>query len=317
MIAVPVGRVIEIANDRRHLSLYRGFVIITDTAERREVGRVPIDDVASIIGNAHGLSYSNNLLEALVVRCAPFVLCGSNHNAVGMLLPIEGHGQQAGRFDAQLRASAPTSKRLWAEIVRAKLCHQAAVLNSYGAPSTPINALSRFVRSGDPRNVEAQAARRYWTLLFGSDFRRDRDAEGANAMLNYGYTILRSAVARAVVAAGLHPTLGLHHSDKGNPMRLVDDLMEPFRPLVDARVKDLSARGATDIDADVKRRLVQLLYIDRQTDDGVTPLIACINRLATSLAQVFLGERRSLYLPRAEGLSAVDITPDGSPANRE
>lgn len=300
MISVPVGRIVEIANDRRHLSLYRGFLIVTDTETREEVGRVPIDDVAAVIANAHGLSYSNNLLEALAIRCAPFVLCARNHNAVGMLLPIEGHSRQAGRFDAQIRASAPTAKRLWADIVRAKLRHQAATLDDMGTASTPISALIRSVRSGDTTNVEAQAARRYWTLLFGSEFRRDRDAVGVNSMLNYGYTVLRSSVARAVVAAGLHPTIGLHHGNQGNPMRLVDDLMEPFRPLIDARVKALTIQGEMDLSGEVKRRLVEVLYQDRNTDEGVTPLMACINRLATSLAQVFLGERRSLDLPRAD-----------------
>ncbi len=101
--------------------MYRGFLCVTDTAERREIARIPLDDIAAVIANSHGLSYSNKLLEGLVARSAPLVLCGSNHNAVGMLVPIEGHSLQAKRFDAQIRASAPTRKRLWAEIVRAKL----------------------------------------------------------------------------------------------------------------------------------------------------------------------------------------------------
>ena len=297
MIASPVARIIEIASDRRHLSVHRGFLVVTDSEARREAGRVPIDDVAAVVASGHGISYSNNLLEALALRGAPFVLCGRHHEAIGMLLALQANGQQAGRFDAQMNASAPTRKRLWAEIVRAKLRHQAAALDAFGAPTPPIGALVKAVRSGDSTNVEAQAAQRYWPLLFGKDFRRDREADGANALLNYGYTILRSAVGRSVVAAGLHPTLGLHHSDRGNPMRLVDDLMESFRPLVDVRVKQLVETGRKEVDAEAKRSLAQVLYIDRETDDGATPLIGCLHRLATSLAQVFLGERQSLVLP--------------------
>lgn len=297
MISVPVGRIVEIANNHRHLSLYRGFMVVTDTATHTEAARIPIDDVAAVIAHSHGLSYTNNLLEALAVRCAPLVLCSNDHNAVAMLVPVDGHGHQAGRFDAQIRAALPTRKRLWAEIVRAKLRQQAAALEVVGAPTAPITALLPRIRSGDTTNVEALAAKRYWPLLYGPGFRRDRAADGINAMLNYGYTILRSAAARAVVAAGLHPTIGLFHSNQGNAMRLADDLMEPFRPLVDLEVLRLHQKGLNEVDPDVKRALAGVLYLDRATDEGTTPLIACINRLATSLSQVFLGERKSLTLP--------------------
>lgn len=221
---------------------------------------------------------------------------------------------QAGRFDAQIRAPLPMRKRLWAEIVRSKLRHQAAVLGAIAKPTAPISALIPRVRSGDSTNVEAQAARRYWSLLFGPEFRRDRNADGPNAMLNYGYTVMRGAVTRAVVAAGLHPTLGLFHSHQGNAMRLVDDLIEPFRPLVDAEVHRLHCDGAVAVDSEIKRALAAILYTNRRTSDGMTPLIACINRLATSLAQVYLGERKSLLLPDA---SALEATQSASSAARK
>src|SRR5690606_29166074 len=148
-------------------------------------------------------------LVALAERGAPFVLCAANHNVVGMLLSIDGNFQQAKRLDAQIAASKPTHKRLWAEIIRSKLQQQAAALEAAGAPTAPLSALAAKVRSGDPDNLEAQGARRYWGLLFGSDFRRDQDGDDLNALLNYGYTVLRAATARSVVAAGLHPTLGI------------------------------------------------------------------------------------------------------------
>jgi CRISP-associated protein Cas1 len=293
-----IGRIVEVADDKRHLFLSRGFLVVQETeGERKELGQVPLDDIAAVIANAHGLSYTNNLLVALAERCAPFVLCAANHNAVGMLLPIEGNYQQAKRFDAQVAASQPMAKRLWAEIVKSKLQQQAAALAATGAPSVPLQALVRKVRSGDPDNFEAQGARRYWSLLFGDEFRRDQQGDGANAMLNYGYTVLRAATARAVVAAGLHPTLGLHHSNEGNAMRLVDDLMEPFRPVMDLKVWQVYTQGETHVTPETKRALVRTLYDDMQTATGATPVMVCAQKLATSLAQVFLGERGKLDLP--------------------
>lgn len=293
-----IGRIIEVADDRRHLFLSRGFLVVQDTeGEREELGQVPLDDVAAVIANAHGLSYTNNLLVALAERCAPFVLCAANHNAVGMLLSIEGNYQQAKRFDAQIAASQPLIKRLWAEIIKSKLQQQAAALKAVGAPFVPLSALVRKVRSGDPDNFEAQGARRYWGLLFGEDFRRDQQAGGINAMLNYGYTVLRAATARAVVAAGLHPTIGLHHSNEGNAMRLVDDLMEPFRPLVDLVVWQLHKQGEDQVTPENKRVLVRTLFDDMQTSAGATPVMVCMQKLATSLAQVFMGEKDNLELP--------------------
>lgn len=293
-----VGRIVEVAEDGRHLFMHRGFMVVQDTErERKKLGQVPLDDIAAVIANAHGLSYTNNLLIALAERCAPFVLCSANHNAAGMLIPIEGNFQQARRFDAQLAASQPTIKRLWADIVKSKLQQQALILEATNAPSIPLSALIRKVRSGDPENIEAQGARRYWRLLFGGDFRRDQQAGGLNAMLNYGYTVLRAATARAVVAAGLHPTMGLHHSNQGNPMRLVDDLMEPFRPMIDLKVWQLNHQGECEVTSETKRALVNTLYDDMSTTVGVTPVIVCAQRLATSLAQVFIGEKDKLDLP--------------------
>lgn len=293
-----IGRIVEVADDRRHLFLSRGFMVVQDTeGERKELGQVPLDDIAAVIAHAHGLSYTNNLLVALAERCAPFVLCAANHNAVGMVIPIEGNYQQAKRFDAQIAATQPLIKRLWADIVKSKLQQQAAALQATGAPSVPLSALVRQVRSGDPDNIEAQGARRYWRLLFGDEFRRDQQAGGLNAMLNYGYTVLRATTARAVVAAGLHPTIGLHHSNEGNAMRLVDDLMEPFRPMIDLKVWQLHKQGEDSITPESKRALVRTLYDDMQTSAGATPVMVCAQKLATSLAQVFMGEKCKLDLP--------------------
>lgn len=293
-----IGRIVEVADDRRHLFMYRGFMVVQDTeGERKELGKVPLDDIGAVIANAHGLSYTNNLLVALAERNIPFVLCAANHNAVGMLLSIDGNHHQGKRFDAQLEASKPLTKRLWADVVRSKLEQQAVALEVAGSPTAPLTALMAKVRSGDPDNIEAQGARRYWSLLFGDKFRRDQDAKGLNAMLNYGYTVFRAATARAVIAAGLHPTLGLHHSNDSNPMRLVDDLIEPFRPIIDLKIWQLWRAGETEITPETKRALVRTLYDDMQTATGATPVMVCMQKLATSLAQVYLGEREKLDLP--------------------
>jgi CRISPR-associated protein Cas1 len=293
-----IGRIVEVADDRRHLFLHRGFMVVQDTdGERKELGQVPLDDIAAVIANAHGLSYTNNLLVALAERGAPFVLCAANHNAVGMLLPIDGNFEQSRRIEAQIAARQPMHKRLWAAVVRAKLEQQAAALEAAGAPTAPLTALTRKVKSGDPNNMEAQGARRYWGLLFGEKFRRDQDGEGLNALLNYGYTVLRSATARAVIAAGLHPGIGLHHSNDNNAMRLVDDLMEPFRPVIDLKVWQLWRNGEQHVTPEAKRALVRTLYDDMQSDMGATPVVVCMQKLATSIAQVYLGQRDKPDLP--------------------
>jgi CRISPR-associated protein Cas1 len=293
-----LGRIVEVSNDKRHLSVYRGFMLVHSTGEdRREVGRVALDDMSALIANAHGLSYTNNLLVELAERGVPFVLCAANHNVVGMLWPMEGHHQQAHRMEAQIACSLPTRKRMWAEIVRSKLLNQAAVLKATGATAAPLQLLARQVKSGDVGNAEAQGARIYWSLLMGPLFRRDQQADGLNAMLNYGYTVVRAATARAVVAAGLHPSLGLHHSHDNNPMRLVDDLMEPFRPVIDWTVWQLQHQGPCSVNAETKRALIQSLYQDLKSDAGTTPVLVAIQKLATSLAQILVGERKTLEFP--------------------
>jgi CRISP-associated protein Cas1 len=171
------------------------------------------------------------------------------------------------------------------------------VLEKVGQSSAHLTRLTQKVRSGDTSNIEAQAARRYWGLLLGNEFRRDQNGTGLNILLNYGYTVFRAATARSVIAAGLHPTLGLHHLNQGNPMRLVDDLIEPFRPLVDLTVWQLIQKGSKQLTPDTKASQVQTLYQDRGTSLGRTPTIVCMQRLATSLVQVYLRERETIELP--------------------
>ncbi|HEX6958514.1 MAG TPA: type II CRISPR-associated endonuclease Cas1 [Ferrovibrio sp.] len=292
-----IGRIIEITQDGRHLSVLRGFMVVS--ADKEEVGRVPLDDIGSVIVNAHGVTYSNNLMIELAQRGTGMVLCGPNHAPAAWLWPLVGHHAQAARMLSQLGATRPMGKRLWQILVRAKIEQQGAVLRALGRPGDGFRLLARKVGSGDPENLEAQAARRYWPLLFGDDFRRDRREPGLNGLLNYGYTILRSATARAVVAAGLHPSLGIHHRHRANDMCLVDDLMEPFRPLVDLQVVRLFEAGITEVDRQAKEALAGLTAADMQTTKGVTPLGTCLERLASSLGQAFENNEAKLDLPLA------------------
>src|SRR6185312_13360468 len=170
-----VGRVVEIATDGRHLAVDRGFLTVAEKGA--EVGRVPLDDIAAVIANAHGLTYSNNLLVTLATRGVPVVLCGANHRPAALVWPVDGHHEQAGRMSDQAKARLPLKKRLWQQIVQAKILAQGATLASVGAEAGGFRLLSRKVRPGDPDNVEAEAARRYWPLLFGAQFRRDSDGD--------------------------------------------------------------------------------------------------------------------------------------------
>ncbi len=292
-----IGRVIEIAEDGRHLSVKRGFMVVEEG--RREVARMPLDDIGVVVANAHGLTYSNNLLVKLAERGAGMVFCGANHHPVAWLWPMDGHHVQAQRMRAQIAAGRPLCKRLWQIIVRAKITQQAAVVASLGKPAGGFELLARRVRSGDPENIEAQAARRYWPLVMGSEFRRDRKLSGANALLNYGYTILRAATARAVVATGLHPSVGIHHHNRADAMCLADDLMEPFRPLVDLVAARMHEAGHEDLTPEVKKELVDVLFADMHTGRGTTPLATCLERLAASLAAAYESGQAALDLPLA------------------
>lgn len=220
------SRIVEIAEDGRHLGVHRGF--LTVSAEGKEIGRVPLDDIGALVATAHGLSFTNNALLALLERGAPVVLCGPNHSPKGVLWPVDGHHVQAARMRAQIDASLPMTKRLWQTIVAAKIAAQGQTLVSAGREGgTGLAAMAKRVKSGDPDNLEAQAAQRYWRALFGPAFRRDQDGGGANGLLNYGYAILRSGTARATMGAGLHPTLGMPIPTK-SPRH--SDLMAPRIP---------------------------------------------------------------------------------------
>jgi len=291
-----LDQVIDIATDGRHLSRDRGFLKVSE--DGAEVGRVPLDQIAAVIVHAHGTTWSTSALVELAERGAPVVLCAANHAPRSVLLPIEGHHAQGARMRAQWTAKAAILKQAWKRVVGAKVAMQAAALDAIGEAPAPLQMMLRKITSGDGTNIEAQAARYYWPRMMRSEFRRDTGQADENALLNYGYTVLRAATARAVVAAGLHPTIGLFHSNRGNAFALADDLVEPFRPLVDCAVRNIVAQSGPQVDGAAKQALARLIATDLPLGDGVTPVSVMLQKLATSLGQSFEAGKLDLALPR-------------------
>lgn len=290
-----MDQIVDIATDGRHLSRDRGFLKVTENGT--EIGRTPLDQIAGVIVHAHGTTWSTSLLTELADRGAPVVLCAANHAPKSVLMPIDGHHAQGARMRAQWQAKIPLIKQAWKQIVTRKVQMQAAALDAVGEASAPLRMMQRKITSGDAGNVEAQAARYYWPRMMGPDFRRDLGGGNENALLNYGYTVLRAATARAVVAAGLHPTIGLHHSNRGNAFALADDLLEPFRPLVDCAVRSITRSRGSQVDTDAKRALARLIATDLPLGEGITPVSVALTKLATSLGQSFETGQLELALP--------------------
>lgn len=281
-----VERIVDIATNGLHLSTHRGFMLVAKDGE--EQGRIPLDDIHALILHAHGVTWSGTLAARLAERGAPVIFCNTSHMPVAVTLPLEGHYAQNARMQAQWSVSKPLCKQLWRRIVQAKVRMQGALLEARGADgAVALHHMANRVKSGDTDNIEAQAARRYWPLLMGADFRRDRDASGTNALLNYGYAVMRATVARAIIAAGLHPTIGIHHAHRGNAFALADDLIEPFRPLVDAVAITMAQEGVESLTPDIKQRFARLIAYDIRIDDAMSPISVAAQRLATSLAQCF------------------------------
>ncbi|AQS41336.1 MAG: CRISPR-associated endonuclease Cas1 [Candidatus Tokpelaia hoelldobleri] len=291
-----MDRIVDIETDGQHLAIYRGFLTVSKSGE--EIGRIAVDDIGALIVHAHGITWSNHVFVRLSEAGIPVVLCAQNHAPVSIVWPLEGHHVQHARMKAQMQASRPLQKQLWAQIVTAKVRMQGQVIKAAGQNNVAFDMLARKVRSGDPQNIEAQAARKYWQLLFGSDFRRDKNRSDANALLNYGYTVLRAIVSRAICGSGLHPTLGIFHSNSYNAFALSDDLMEPFRPVVDIVVRNLIAAGKYDVDPETKSSLTSISTFDLEGVEGTSPLTLHITRLVHSLAKSFEAGKAELVFPR-------------------
>lgn len=290
-----MNRIVDISTDGLHLAIFRGFLTVNKSGE--EQGRIALDDIGGLIVHAHGITWTNQVFVQMAERNVPVVLCSANHAPVSVVWPLQGHHAQGARLRAQIDASKPLQKQMWQKIIISKIRLQGQVLKANGKEGRAFDLLARKVRSGDPDNIEAQAARRYWKALFGNDFSRDQDAGGMNAMLNYGYTVLRAIVSRAICASGLHPTAGIFHSNRANAFALSDDLMEPFRPLVDQIVYNLAARGYCELTPDSKRQLTSLTTFDLPGAHGTSPCTLHVNRFVHSVAASFENGQPDLELP--------------------
>lgn len=273
---------------------------------------IPLADIAVLIASHPQISFTHAVLSGLASAGGAFVACDEKHMPIGMLLPLAAHSLQAERFAAQAAMSLPAKKRAWKRIVRAKISAQGRLLVERSGRDHGLSALCAGVRSGDPGNVEAQAARLYWPALFGlSRFRRDTDGDGLNACLNYGYAVLRAITARALCAAGLHPSLGIHHHNRYDAFCLADDLMEPFRPVVDREVARLVASGGADLefDKEAKRSILQALLGRFSAQGESRSLFDWLGRSASSLAALIVGTSDELKLPVLEP-GPSPLTPD-------
>lgn len=264
---------------------------------------IPLADIAVVIASHPQISFSHAVLSGLASNGGVFVACNEKRLPIAMLLPLATHHLQAERFAAQAAMPLPTKKRIWKQIVKAKIMAQARLLVERTGGDRGLQALASRVRSGDPENVEAQAARIYWPALFGApEFRRDTEGDGLNACLNYGYAIVRSITARAICAAGLHPCLGVHHHNRYDAFCLADDLMEPFRPIADRTAAALAgARGQdAEFEKEAKKNVLESLSGRFLASGESRTLFDWMGRSASSLVGVIEGSCNRLDLPALE-----------------
>jgi CRISP-associated protein Cas1 len=306
-------KTIEIATPGTRLSVAHRQLVI----ERPELPKVtvPIEDLGVLVIDDSRASYTQAVFIECLTSGATVIVSGRDHLPAGMLLPMDGHHALTARHWAQVEAGAPLRKRLWQAIVAAKLRQQGRLLAKITGQDAGLAVLAGRVRSGDPDNLEAQGAQRYWPKLFGREFRRDRSAEDANSLLNYGYAIVRAACARALVASGLIPSLGVWHRNRSNPFCLADDLLEPWRPIVDWKVHGImaDAGGPKNLDDRPTRAALLAIFNETVTVGGKRwPLLLGIEQSAASLAKALLqNDRDALILPESLPL-APDLSDDGT-----
>jgi len=313
-----IKRTLEISREAAHLAVRNEQLLLK--RDGQIVGQIPCEDLGMVVVDHPCTTYSHHALVTLAEAGAAVVLCGRDHLPTALVLPLADHTQVVWRLADQIAASLPLKKRLWQQLVVAKIEGQARNLLPGLPAHKKLRALAREVRSGDPTNIEAQAAKIYWRNWLATDdpavadtepFRRDQNASGVNSFLNYGYAILRAALGRAIVAAGLQPGLGLHHSGRSNAFCLADDLIEPFRPLVDDRVRDMHSQGYETLNQPAKAELLELLTLtmrlpSRSTPNGngsqasgdqTGPLMVMLHRQVASLVRCYAGEARRIEVP--------------------
>ncbi len=281
-----------------HLSV-KDFQLVATPKPEGDVRTVPIEDIGFIILDHAQISVTPVLLEQLVSNNVAVVFCDGRHHPQSMLLNLNGHHLQNEHFRNQISVSEPLKKNLWKLTVESKITNQAAFLRKSGLNPNIVESYSKEVKSGDTDNREGAAARAYWRTLMGDDFTRDRFGLWPNPAFNYGYAILRAAVARALTGSGLLPTLGIHHHSRYNAYCLADDIMEPYRPYVDEIVYHLyMAYPDTDeLAKELKAELLQVLTVDVVFEQFTRPMMVGLSQTTASLARCFAGDARKIEYP--------------------
>jgi CRISP-associated protein Cas1 len=277
--------------------------------EQEDVAHVPFEDIAVIVLDHPQISLTQPLLAACAEYGVAMFTTDETHTPAGVFLPFQQHTRCVKMLRLQLALSRPRTKQAHAALIRAKLLNQARCLELAGHEGhARLRSYANRVRSGDPENLEAQGSAFYFPALFGKGFRRSDD-NAMNASLNYGYAILRAAVARSLVAHGLHPAKGLFHDSEQNAFNLADDLLEPFRPIVDLQTVELQGDGDSvqvALTSAQRAKLVALLHHDVQVREGVTSVLSAIEGVVESLCR-YLQEEGELELPQLIPLAPHDI----------
>ena len=303
-----MNRIIDFTDQTQSLSIKNRQLIIEEVDGKTH--SIPTEEIAVIILSGYLIQLTKSVLDLLMECGATVVVCDKRKMPTGMMAPISGHHLQSRYVKEQASVSLPTQKRLWKKIVCAKIKGQAQNLQSIYQDDYALEKMAALVKSGDETNVEGRAARRYWSKLFSiPKFTRDCDGEDViNSALNYGYAILRSLIARAIVSSGLNPSLGLFHHNKYNAYCLADDLMEPFRPVVDNAVWRMwnSNQLSEGITTEVKRTLIEAINSRYIVGGRQENIFETASRTTASLVAVFCGQKKDLALP--EKLPFVQIS---------
>lgn len=277
-------------------------IAIASSSEEKNIVTRPLEDIAVVILDCSQIILTVPVMKELMRHGGALIVCDDKHMPSGLMINMEGSTMQSERFRVHLSASLPLKKQLWQQTVVAKIHNQAAAMKiiTEKDPIALIRMASK-VKSGDSDNVEAQAASYYWKVLFEQfgGIKRNRDGEDPNAMLNYGYAIVRAMMARSLVAAGMHPSLGIFHRNKYNAYCLADDIMEPYRPYVDMLVMDICQRyGVQGIDnREIRAALLGIGTKETIINGLKYPLMTAISETAVSLYKCFSGEIRKIKYP--------------------
>nr|MBQ2233795.1 type II CRISPR-associated endonuclease Cas1 [Treponema sp.] len=294
-----LNRILEITEENRYISLSRGFVVIKQDSQI--LGQIPIDDISVLLLTAQGVTLSKNILNTLAENNCITVLCGKNYVPQSMVLPIANHCFYTKNIKMQITCTEPFKKKVWQQIVIQKIKNQALVLKLCKKDYQLVEKISSLVKSGDIDNREAYAARMYWTTLFGKDFKRDKDSEGINSLLNYGYAIMRASMTRAICSAGLIPVLGVNHHNNLNQFCLADDFFEIYRPVIDLIVYDICKNGEIIVSSENKKKLTKALWINVHTKQGNSPIFQSMQYLINSFVQGMENKNPILDFPIWEG----------------